>query len=107
MHHKEIQLLYLVNFSLFIQIYLKSVPSQFFLSFITLKYMLNIQSVKVSAYVICHCSGGNQGWHVYYHFVGAVPGSTDMEKCLKRLLKELNQVNVSITLYQGYKQIPH
>ncbi|XP_033637129.1 telomerase protein component 1-like [Asterias rubens] len=37
--------------------------------------------------------GGSTGWHVFYHFVGAVPGSTDMEKCLKRLLKELNQVN--------------
>ncbi len=39
--------------------------------------------------------GGSTGWHVFYHFVGAVPGSTDMEVCLKRLLKELNQVNVS------------
>ncbi|XP_022087926.1 telomerase protein component 1-like [Acanthaster planci] len=37
--------------------------------------------------------GGEHGWHVFYHFVGAVPGSTDLEKCLKRLLKELNQVN--------------
>ncbi|XP_072023611.1 telomerase protein component 1-like [Amphiura filiformis] len=37
--------------------------------------------------------GGSQGWHVFYHFVGAVPGSTDLEQCIKRLLKELNAVN--------------
>ncbi|XP_072172518.1 telomerase protein component 1-like [Diadema setosum] len=39
--------------------------------------------------------GGEKGWHVFYHFVGAVPGSTDLEMCLKRLLKELNLVNES------------
>lgn len=37
--------------------------------------------------------GGESGWHVFYHFVGAVPGSTDVEKCLKRLLTEINAVN--------------
>ncbi|CAH1783140.1 unnamed protein product, partial [Owenia fusiformis] len=30
-----------------------------------------------------------KGWHVFYHFVGAVPGSTELEKLLKRLLKEM------------------
>ncbi|CAH1783141.1 unnamed protein product, partial [Owenia fusiformis] len=27
--------------------------------------------------------GGDKGWHVFYHFVGAVPGSTELEKLLK------------------------
>ncbi|XP_072035865.1 TPR repeat-containing protein DDB_G0287407-like isoform X2 [Amphiura filiformis] len=40
--------------------------------------------------------GGDQGWHVFYHFVGAVPGSTDVEKMLRRLLIELKVVNESI-----------
>ena len=29
------------------------------------------------------------GWHIFNHFVGAIPGSTDIEKMLKRLLREL------------------
>ncbi|XP_033636001.1 telomerase protein component 1-like isoform X1 [Asterias rubens] len=33
--------------------------------------------------------GGDKDWHVFYHFVGAIPGSTDVEKMLKRLLKEM------------------
>nr|XP_006815135.1 PREDICTED: telomerase protein component 1-like [Saccoglossus kowalevskii] len=37
--------------------------------------------------------GGDSGWCVFYHFVGAVPGSTDPERALKRLLKELGVVN--------------
>ncbi|XP_071952526.1 telomerase protein component 1-like [Antedon mediterranea] len=37
--------------------------------------------------------GGSTGWHIFFHFVGAVPGSTDLEKALKRLLKELGSVN--------------
>ncbi|XP_038068590.1 telomerase protein component 1-like isoform X1 [Patiria miniata] len=37
--------------------------------------------------------GGTQGWHVFYHFVGAVPGSPNLEATLKRLLKELGAVN--------------
>ncbi|XP_071951905.1 telomerase protein component 1-like isoform X2 [Antedon mediterranea] len=37
----------------------------------------------------------DQGWHVFYHFVGAIPGSPDLEACLKRLLKELNIINES------------
>ncbi|XP_070562961.1 TPR repeat-containing protein DDB_G0287407-like isoform X2 [Ptychodera flava] len=36
---------------------------------------------------------GDTGWYVFYHFVGAVPGSTDLERALKRLLKEIGIVN--------------
>ncbi|XP_033125459.1 telomerase protein component 1-like isoform X1 [Anneissia japonica] len=39
--------------------------------------------------------GGDIGWHVFYHFVGAIPGSTDQEMILKRLLKELKICNDS------------
>ncbi|XP_071945133.1 TPR repeat-containing protein DDB_G0287407-like [Antedon mediterranea] len=39
--------------------------------------------------------GGDAGWHVFYHFVGAIPGSTDQEMMLKRLLKELKICNDS------------
>ncbi|CAH1785090.1 unnamed protein product [Owenia fusiformis] len=39
--------------------------------------------------------GGSKGWHVFYHFVGAVPGSTELEKLLKRLLKEMGVVDAS------------
>ncbi|XP_019645560.1 PREDICTED: TPR repeat-containing protein DDB_G0287407-like isoform X1 [Branchiostoma belcheri] len=38
---------------------------------------------------------GDKGWHVFFHFVGATPGSTDLELMLKRLLKELGVVNDS------------
>ncbi|XP_033641295.1 telomerase protein component 1-like [Asterias rubens] len=38
---------------------------------------------------------GDQGWHVFFHFVGAIPGSTDLEKCLKRLLKEIGAFDES------------
>ena len=40
-------------------------------------------------------SGGDKGWHVFYHFVGAVPGSTELEIMLRRLLREMDAVNVS------------
>ena len=40
--------------------------------------------------------GGSKGWVVFYHFVGAVPGSTELEQLLKRLLLEMGQVKVSI-----------
>ncbi|XP_022100079.1 telomerase protein component 1-like [Acanthaster planci] len=39
--------------------------------------------------------GGEHGWHVFFHFVGAVPGSTDLEKCLKRLLMEIGAIDES------------
>ncbi|XP_067678320.1 TPR repeat-containing protein DDB_G0287407-like [Haliotis asinina] len=32
---------------------------------------------------------GGKAWHVFYHFVGAVPGSTSLEPMLKRLLREV------------------
>ena len=35
-------------------------------------------------------------WRVFYHFVGAVPGSSSLEQMLKRLLREMGmskQVN--------------
>ncbi|XP_001198485.3 telomerase protein component 1 isoform X2 [Strongylocentrotus purpuratus] len=35
------------------------------------------------------------GWHVFYHFVGAVPGSPNLEVALKRFLKEIGAVNES------------
>ncbi|ESO94433.1 hypothetical protein LOTGIDRAFT_232289 [Lottia gigantea] len=34
-------------------------------------------------------------WHVFYHFVGAVPGSTSLEPMLKRLLREMEVVKDS------------
>lgn len=42
-----------------------------------------------------YCRGAGNNWHVFYHFVGAVPGSTELLLMLQRLLKELNMVNVS------------
>jgi len=41
-----------------------------------------------------HCSGGKQGWQVFYHFIGAVPGSTDLLSILRRLLFEMKAVPV-------------
>nr|XP_054748224.1 TPR repeat-containing protein DDB_G0287407-like isoform X1 [Lytechinus pictus] len=35
------------------------------------------------------------GWHVFYHFVGAVPGSPNLELALKRLLREIGAVKES------------
>ena len=40
-------------------------------------------------------SGGQKGWHVFYHFVGAVPGSTELLGLLCRLLYEMKSVPVS------------
>jgi hypothetical protein len=40
-------------------------------------------------------SGSKTGWHVFYHFVGAVPGSTELLPMLQRLLKEIGAVTVS------------
>ncbi len=40
-------------------------------------------------------SGGNKPWYVFYHFVGAVPGSTALRKALQRLLLETDIVDVS------------
>ena len=46
-----------------------------------------------------HKSGGSKGWCVFHHFVGAVPGSTDLLAMLCRLLKELEAVDVSVHLH--------
>ena len=51
--------------------------------------------IQICVYLFSFFRGGKQGWHIFYHFVGAVPGSTDLEQCIKRLLKELNAVTVS------------
>ena len=36
-----------------------------------------------------------KSWHLFFHFVGAVPGSTSLEPMLKRLLREIDASNVS------------
>ncbi|XP_030832099.1 TPR repeat-containing protein DDB_G0287407-like [Strongylocentrotus purpuratus] len=38
-------------------------------------------------------SGQGPNLNVFYHFVGAIPGSTNPEKMIKRLLRELNVCN--------------
>ncbi|XP_074643679.1 TPR repeat-containing protein DDB_G0287407-like [Tubulanus polymorphus] len=38
---------------------------------------------------------GAQVWRVFYHFVGAIPGSTDLERMLKRFLREMDIVTES------------
>ncbi|RDD44594.1 Telomerase protein component 1 [Trichoplax sp. H2] len=37
-------------------------------------------------------NGSNKGWNVFYHFIGAAPGSTDLGFMLQRMLKELKYV---------------
>ncbi|XP_036368972.1 nephrocystin-3 [Octopus sinensis] len=50
-------------------------------------------------------SASGKSWHVFYHFVGAVPGSTTVEVMLKRLLREMDRINVSYpTLPQRYTE---
>ena len=41
----------------------------------------------------------DQPCNVFYHFVGATPGSTDAQLMLKRLLKEMKVCNVSEYIY--------
>ena len=36
--------------------------------------------------------GSNKGWNVFYHFIGAAPGSTDLGFMLQRMLKEVKYV---------------
>nr|XP_054769175.1 telomerase protein component 1-like [Lytechinus pictus] len=38
---------------------------------------------------------GQGPWNIFYHFVGAIPGSTNPEKMIKRLLRELKVCNDS------------
>ena len=44
----------------------------------------------------CSSSLKSKNWLVFYHFVGAVPGSTELEALLKRLLVEMKVVDVCI-----------
>ncbi|XP_025109541.1 telomerase protein component 1-like [Pomacea canaliculata] len=39
--------------------------------------------------------GGNRKWHVFYHFVGAIPGSASLECMLKRLLRDMDMAKNS------------
>ena len=39
-------------------------------------------------------SGDQRPWHVFYHFVGAVPGSTELLGLLCRLLYEMKALPV-------------
>ncbi len=39
-------------------------------------------------------SGDGRRWNVFYHFVGAVPGSTSLQTALQRLLREMNLATV-------------
>ena len=45
-------------------------------------------------YMLFFRAGGKE-WLVFYHFVGAVPGSTELEALLRRLLVEMKIVTVS------------
>ena len=49
-------------------------------------------------------SGGQKGWHVFYHFVGAVPGSTELLGLLSRLLYEMKALPVRLTFLSDCKQ---
>ncbi|XP_033113072.1 telomerase protein component 1-like [Anneissia japonica] len=58
--------------------------------------MARVAEVTVAKAMSMEIPGSpDQGWHVFYHFVGAIPGSPDLEACLKRLLKEMNVINES------------
>ncbi|XP_064604560.1 TPR repeat-containing protein DDB_G0287407-like isoform X2 [Liolophura sinensis] len=50
-------------------------------------------SSKAQKRQLAGCAGGQ--WHVFYHFVGAVPGSTTLEPMLKRLLSEMEVTSES------------
>ena len=43
-------------------------------------------------------SGGTKGWHVFYHFVGAVPGSTELDKLLRRFLTDMQTLSKVIII---------
>ena len=46
--------------------------------------------------MLLYCRGGYKGWTVFYHFVGAVPGSTSLEYTINRLLRHVDAVNVML-----------
>jgi len=52
-------------------------------------------SVSEEQLLLALCSGGQKGWHVFYHFVGAVPGSTELLGLLCRLLYEMKALPVN------------
>ena len=59
---------------------------------------LTCQNIQSYLHVVVCCavySVGRTDWRVFYHFVGAVPGSTDLFSMLKRLLLEMEVVSVS------------
>ena len=43
--------------------------------------------------------GSKNGWRVFYHFVGAVPGSTELRLLLHRILIEVADISVCFKLY--------
>ena len=51
-------------------------------------------TVILETIVCLFSSDGGKSWHVFYHFVGAVPGSTYLEPMLKRLLRETQVAKV-------------
>ncbi|XP_071494027.1 telomerase protein component 1-like [Diadema antillarum] len=55
--------------------------------------MARVAEVAVSKALTREIPGApDVGWHVFYHFVGAVPGSPNLEVTLKRLLREIGVV---------------
>ena len=42
---------------------------------------------------------------MFYHFVGAVPASTELEAMLKRLLKEMEVVDVSLITFDNCRSV--
>ena len=42
-----------------------------------------------SFYLIFFYSSDGSQWQLFYHFVGSVPGSTNLEQMLKQMLKQL------------------
>jgi hypothetical protein len=56
---------------------------------------------------------GKKGWKVFYHFVGAIPGSTELFRMLTRLLKETELVfmllitkNIPVSCYPFLHRFP-
>ena len=49
-------------------------------------------------------AGDSNNWHIFYHFVGAVPQSTQLETMLKRLFRELDVELVSTQTKQVFER---
>lgn len=54
-------------------------------------------------YLIGFLRGSNKGWNVFYHFIGAAPGSTDIGFMLQRMLKELKYVVSYLVIIKSYE----